>query len=113
MVAARGEKNLAVVVHFPGEDAKTKDKVKQFGDKLGLKKVSLACTKDEAKMKVDPKADFTVMLYRMKKVVANFATDDQGLDSAKVAKIVAATKKMVADAEASKEKLKEKPKAKA
>ncbi len=115
MVVAQHEKKLAAVVNFLGEaDDKTKEKIKEFGEKLALKEVSLVTTADGDKFKISDDAEVTVMIYQRKKVKFNYALVKGGLDQKTIAAIIESVKKMLAEiAEKPKEKEQPKPKPKA
>jgi hypothetical protein len=121
MVVAEKEKKLAAVVNFLGDadDEKMIAKVKNFGEKHAFKKVPLAITGDGDSFKISDGAEVSVMLYRGKKVMFNYALDKGGLNRKTIAAIVADTKKMLAEPpekpkpkDTPDAKVKEKPKAK-
>lgn len=98
LVAAEEERKLAAVVNFIGEaNDEAKEKIKRFGDKHSLKKVSLAATTEADKFKISDDAEVTVMLYRGKKVKFNYALSKGGLDEKAIATIVEGANKMLAE----------------
>ena len=71
LVVLRQDKKLAAVVNFLGEtNDETKEKIKEFGEELDLKKVPLAVTTDTEPLKINDAAEVTVMIYRGKTVKA-------------------------------------------
>jgi hypothetical protein len=68
-------------------------KIKEFGDKLGLKVVPLATTADAKRFKVNDDAEVTVLLYYGKKVRFNHALAKGELNPKAVASIVEDAKK--------------------
>jgi len=112
IVAAHQDEKLAAVVNILGEaNDRAKKKIYKFGEKHDLKKVPLAITTDGDKFKINDAAAVSVMIYRGKKVKANYALAEGELNLRTVARIVKSTKKMLKEpAEEPKEKAKGKAK---
>ena len=92
----RQDKKLAALVNFLGENNdETKEKIKEFGKKLGLKKVPLAVTTDSERLKIDEAAEITVMIYRGKTVKANYALAKDRLNQKTIQAIINSTESML------------------
>ena len=96
LVVFQQDKKLAAVVHFLGEtNDETKEKIKEFGEELDLKRVPLAVTSDTEPLKIDAAAEVTVMIYRGKTVKANYALAKDGLDQKTIEAIISSTESML------------------
>lgn len=86
-------KTGAFVVVLGKDDKGAEEKLKKLASEHGIK-IPLTINKDsgaEKKLKVNPKAKHTVLIYKKKKVVASFGASE--LSDATVKEIAAAAKK--------------------
>ena len=96
LVVLRQDKKLAAVVNFLGEiNDETKEKIKEFGKELDLKKVPLAVTTDSEPLKINDAAEITVMIYRGKTVKANYALAKDRLNQKTIEAIINSTESML------------------
>jgi hypothetical protein len=96
LVVLQQDKKLAAVVNFLGEiNDETKEKIKEFGKELDLKKVPLAVTTDAEPLKINDAAEVTVMIYRGKTVKANYALAKDRLDQKTIEAIINSTESML------------------
>lgn len=96
LVVLQQGKKLAAVVNFLGDiKDETKEKIKEFGEQLGLRKVPLAVTTDAEPLQISDAADVTVMIYRGKRVKANYALAKDGLDQKTIEAIIHSTESML------------------
>ena len=69
------------MINFFGDDVNSLiDEVKKFGEENKLENVALVVTNDTDRFNVNREAEITVMHYRGKKVAANHAIADGGLN---------------------------------
>lgn len=96
LVVLQQDKKLAAVVNFLGEtNDETKERIKEFGEQLGLKKVPLAATTDAEPLQINDTAEVTVMIYRGKTVKANYALAKDRLDQKTIEAIINSTESML------------------
>ena len=96
LVVRQQDKKLAAVVNFLGQiNDETKEKIKEFGEELGLKKVPLAVTADPEPLQINDAAEVTVMIYRGKTVKANYAVAKDRLDQKTIEAIINSTQNML------------------
>jgi hypothetical protein len=87
---------LRAVVVMLSDDDKLERKLREFGERQGIKNVSLAITRDAPKnYKLSQEADVTVVLYNRRKVEANHAFRKGELDIRAVERILADVSKLV------------------
>ena len=94
----KGSKNgVGVVIQMTDDKAGAKKKLQEFAKANGIGKVALtvnkAGTKSPKGYKISDKVKHTVLVYKKKKVVHNFALNK--LDEKSVKEIVAAAKKVL------------------
>ena len=93
MVADNAEKKLAAVINFTGESTdENLEKIAEFAEKNGIENTALVVTGDAAKFGVSDDVDFTVMLYKGRKVAFNFSAKKDGLGDQAVKAVVEGAK---------------------
>lgn len=100
MVADNQDQNMASFVNFLGSDAESlKIAVRELGMAQDIQNVALVVPvvheNGPDNMKIDPRADVTVVVYKDKTVAANYAFTDGELDETRIATILADAKKIL------------------
>ena|SRR5207249_2367022 len=87
---------LRAVVVMLSEDDKLERTLREFGNRQGIRRVSLAITPDGPKdYKLSQQADVTVVLYKRRKVEANHAFRKGELNDKAIGRILADVSKLV------------------
>ena len=100
LVAEKKDSKLTSVVNIMAEEPeKAKEEVAKFAEKNELSNVAVTVTDEKGakNFKINPEADVTVMIYRDKKVTANYAVQAGKLDDKTIAAIVADAEKATAE----------------
>ena len=100
LVAEKKDSKLTSVVNVVAEEAdKAKEEIAKFAEKNEVANVALTVTNEKGakNFKINPDAAVTVMVYRDKKITANHAVKDGGLDEKTVAAIIADASKATED----------------
>jgi hypothetical protein len=97
VVADNQDQNMASFVNFLGSDADAlKIAVREFGTTHNVENVALVVPvvheNGPDNMKIDPRAEVTVVVYKDKIVAANHAFADGELDETRIATILADAK---------------------
>jgi hypothetical protein len=100
MVADNKDQNMASFVNFLGSDAESlKIAVRELGTAHNIQNVALVVPvvheNGPDNMKIDPRADVTVVVYKDMTVAANHAFTDGELDETRIATILADAKKIL------------------
>ncbi len=96
IVAGGADAKVAAVLNFTGEPTDEYiEQIAKFAKANDVKNVALTTSADGAKFKVNDEAELTVMAYKDKKVVYNFAAAKGGIDEKAVKAIVKGTDELV------------------
>jgi len=95
-VGEHKSEKLAAVVNFTGDPTdEYTAAIKKFAEDNKIENVALTTTADGDKFKVNEDAEFTLLAYKGKKVLFNFAATKEGLAKADVKEVIQGASKLV------------------